>query len=164
MVLLIGFMTVIPAVADGQVDIGLNYPYRFGIKSDNGDFDDVAKYVFLLPDIKLTYFFNEQGIRFGAGARMWTLLLETMAYPVLTLETEINRFVLSGHVGGGAFLYFGIIQGFNTESIFLPEVTVAYKFGERFSVGTGAMFFFAPEVADFDTFAYIGTIFARFTF
>jgi len=164
MALLVGFMVIVPAAADTQVDIGLNIPYYAGIETEDDDFGAALDYAFLVPDVKINYFFNEKGIRLGVGARMFTAILETMAYPIVTVETEIDKLVLSAHVGGGAFLFFGLLNDFATGSFYMPEVTIAYKLGERFSVGTGALLFFAPDAADFNNFAYIGTVFARFTF
>jgi hypothetical protein len=164
LIVLISFLGVSPAAADTQVDIGLNVPYFIGIETEDEDASAVMDYAFLLPDLKVNYFFNENGIRFGAGVRMFTLILETLAYPIVTVEAEFDKLVLSAHAGGGAFLFFGLLNDIAFESIYLPEVTVAYKLGERFSVGTGALLFMAPEVADFNNFAYVGTVFARFTF
>ena len=164
LIVLIGFLGVFPAAADTQVDIGLNIPYIVGIETDDADANEVLDYAFLIPDVKVNYFFNEGGIRLGVGARLFTLILETMAYPILTVEAEFDKLVLSAHAGGGAFLFFGLLNDIAFENIYLPEVTVAYKLGERFSVGTGALLFMAPEVADFSNFAYVGTVFARFTF
>ncbi|MDZ7794284.1 MAG: hypothetical protein U5P10_11525 [Spirochaetia bacterium] len=163
-VILLG--AALPAAADSQVDIGLHIPYYIGVEAadDEGDMGAALDYAFLVPDVKYNYFFNESGIKIGVGARLFTIILETMAYPIVTLETDVGPFTLSSHVGGGVFLFFGLYNDINTGQYYLPEVSVAYRFSESFSVGTGAGFFFAPEAADFNNFAYIGDVFARFTF
>ncbi len=154
----------LPLAADSQVDIGLHIPYYIGIETEDEDAGAALDYAFLVPDLKYNYFFNESGIRVGIGARLFTVILESMAYPIVTVETDIGQFRLSGHVGGGAFLFFGLFNSIETGQIILPEVSVAYRFSESFSIGTGAGFFFAPEVGDFNNFAYVGDVFARFTF
>ena len=156
----------LPAAADSQVDIGLHIPYYIGVEAadDEGDAGAALDYAFLVPDLKYNYFFNEGGVKLGVGARLFTVILESFAYPIVTVETDVGPFVLSGHVGGGAFLFFGLYNDFNTANIYMPEATIAYRFSQSFSVGTGAMLFFAPDTADFDNFAYIGHVFARFTF
>lgn len=156
--------TALPLAADSQVDIGLHIPYHIGIKTEDGDADAALDYAFLVPDLKYNYFFNETGIKLGVGARLFTIILESMVYPIVTLETDVGPFTLSGHVGGGVFLFFGLINDIGTGNYYIPEISVAYRFSESFSVGTGAGFFFAPEAADFNNFAYIGDVFARFTF
>lgn len=154
----------LPLAADSQVDIGLHIPYYIGIETEDEDAGAALDYAFLVPDLKYNYFFNESGIRIGVGARLFTVILESMAYPIVTLETDIGQFRLSGHVGGGVFLFFGLFNDIGTGHYYLPEISVAYRFSESFSIGTGAGFFFAPEAADFNNFAYVGDVFARFTF
>jgi|SRR6056297_2129054 len=161
-VILLG--AALPAAADSQVDIGLHIPYYIGIDTEDEDAGAALDYAFLVPDLKYNYFLNESGIRLGVGVRLFTVILESMVYPIVTVETDIGQFRLSGHVGGGAFLFFGLFNSIETGQIVLPEVSVAYRFSESFSIGTGAGFFFAPEVGDFNNFAYVGDVFARFTF
>jgi len=161
-VILLG--AALPAAADSQVDIGLHIPYYIGIETEDEDAGAALDYAFLVPDLKYNYFLNESGIRLGVGVRLFTVILESMVYPIVTVETDIGQFRLSGHVGGGAFLFFGLFNSIETGQIVLPEVSVAYRFSESFSIGTGAGFFFAPEVGDFNNFAYVGDVFARFTF
>lgn len=158
------FGAALPAAADSQVDIGLHIPYYIGIEAEDEDAGTAFDYAFLVPDLKYNYFFNESGIKLGVGARMFTVILESMAYPIVTLETDIGPFTLSGHVGGGVFLFFGLINDIGTGHYYIPELSVAYRFSESFSIGTGAGFFFAPEAADFNNYAYVGDVFARFTF
>ena len=161
-VILLG--AALPAAADSQVDIGLHIPYYIGIETEDEDAGAALDYAFLVPDLKYNYFLNESGIRLGVGVRLFTVILESMVYPIVTVETDIGQFRLSGHVGGGAFLFFGLFNSIETGQIVLPEVSVAFRFSESFSIGTGAGFFFAPEVGDFNNFAYVGDVFARFTF
>ena len=163
-VILLG--AALPAAADSQVDIGLHIPYYIGVEAedDEDDMGAALDYAFLVPDLKYNYFFNERGIKLGVGTRLFTIILESMAYPIITLETDVGPFTLSGHVGGGVFLFFGLFNDIGTGHYYLPEVSVAYRFSESFSIGTGAGFFFAPEAADISNFAYIGDVFARFTF
>jgi len=161
---LIGFFLIAPVSADSQVDVGIHIPYRIGIESEEEDFDQAIEYAFLVPDLKWNYFFLDDALKVGVGARMFTVILESFVYPIVTVEAEVENFVFSAHAGGFAFLFFGLYNDVQTGSIFLPEVSVAYKFNDWFSLGTGAMFFFAPEAADFNNFAYVGDVFARFTF
>ena len=154
-----------PLAADSQVDIGLHIPYYAGIEVENEeDAGEALEYLFLLPDLKYNYFFTEQGLKAGIGFRMFTLILESIAYPIITLETDLGPFTLSSHIGGGTFLLFGLFNSFEAGHIYIPEITAAYHLTETFSLGTGAMFLFAPQEADLSNFAYIGHVFARFTF
>ena len=157
-----------PLAADSQVDIGLHIPYYTGIEvedgEDQGDTGQALDYLFLIPDLKYNYFFNEKGIKAGLGFRMFTIIVESIAYPIITLETDLGPFTLSSHIGGGAFLFFGLVNHFEAGNIYLPEITAAYRISESFSLGTGAMFLFAPQEAGLSNFAYLGHVFVRFTF
>ena len=157
--------TALPLGADSQVDIGLHVPYHIGLKTDDDSEGDTAlDYVFLVPDLKYNYFFNESGIKLGGGVRLFTIIIESVVYPIVTLESDVGPFTLSGHIGGGIFLLFGVINDIGIGHYYLPELSVAYRFSETFSIGTGAGFFFAPEATDLSNYAYVGDIFARLTF
>jgi hypothetical protein len=153
------------AMADRtQVDIGLNVPYRVGISSEEaGDIGAFVDYAFLLPDVRIQWYWEAGPIKLGPGVRLWTLILESVAYPILSVEAEIGPIVLNANVGGGAFLFFGLYNDLGTGRVLFPEISAAFKLGESFSIGTGAMILFVPELADEEIYPYIGTIFVRFT-
>ena len=96
---------------------------------------------------------------------MWTLVIESAIYPIISLESNLGDFVINANVGGGVFLFFGLYNQFEAAGVFLPELSVAYRLGKkkRFSLGTGVMFVFAPEAVQMDEFAFVGTAFARWT-
>ncbi len=154
------------ASAQSQWDITLNVPYYVGLKTSEGDVGEFSQYMFLLPDVKWNYFFGPEWLHVGAGLRLWTLVIESAIYPIISLESNLGNFVINANVGGGVFLFFGLLNQFEAAGVFLPEISVAYRLGKkkRFSLGAGAMFAFAPEVADMENFAFIGTAFARWTF
>ena len=154
------------ASAQSQWDIGLNIPYYAGIQTDSGDLGTFSEYLVLLPDVRWNYYFGSEAIHFGAGLRLWTLVLESALYPIISVESYLGDFVLNANFGGGAFLFFGLYNHVDFGAVFLPEVSVAYRLGKkkRFSLGTGVLFLIAPEVGDLDEFAFIGTGFARWTF
>lgn len=166
LVLLIGGFAIFPAAADSQVDITLYWPFTGGIESDLGNetFDTLKDYLFIVPFTEYNYFILDNGIKLGLGARMFTLIIESIAYPVLTAEAELSDFVLRGQVGGGAFLFFGLWNSLETEKIIMPELSAAYRLNDWFSVGAGSTFFFAPEATDLDSYIWFGHVFGRFTF
>lgn len=161
LVLLLG--SVMQLQADMQIDIGVNAPYYLGVTTEDDDAGDLLDYLFLFPDVKLNWLYDVGPVRLGGGARLFTVILQSAVYPILTVEADVGPVVLNANVGGGLFLLFGLYTAIETSAVFLPELTAAYRFNDSFSVGTGALFLFAPEVADLSTFAYVGTVFARFT-
>ncbi len=149
--------------AEVQVDIGINVPYYVGVRTDDDDIDEAVRWVFVLPDVKVNWFDEVGPVRIGAGGRLWTLILQSVIYPIVSLEADVGRFVLNTNLGGGLFINFGLYTGMHFAGVFLPEFSAAYRMTDTFSLGTGAMFLFAPEVEDLSSFAYMGTVFGRFT-
>lgn len=154
------------AAADSQWDISINVPYYTGARSSSGDLGVFAGYAFLLPDVKWNYYFGPEWLHFGMGLRLWTLVVESAVYPIISLESNLGNFVLNANLGGGAFLLFGVYNDAIFSTTFLPEFTVAYRLGKKkiFSIGTGVLFLFAPSQASLDNFIFTGTAFARWTF
>ena len=154
------------AFADSQWDIALNVPYHMGIYTDNGDFSSMTDGIYPLPSVEWHWYFGSDILHFGPGLKLWTVVLESALYPVVSVESNLGDFVINASFGGGAFLLFGALTTVDAASIFLPEVSVAYRLGKqkRFSLGAGAIFFIAPGIADTDGFGFIGTALARFTF
>ncbi len=148
-----------------QWDIYLHVPYYIGIHTDNDDLGSSLDYAFLVPEVNWHYYFGSDILHLGIGADLFTLILESMAMPSVAVESFMGPLVLNARVSGGAFLFFGLVNDFTTESLFFPEASVAYRFGEKktFGVGTSIKLMIAPDVADIDNFAYIGTIYARWT-
>ncbi len=160
-VLLLG--SVSQLAADFKVDIGVNIPYYVGVTTDDGDAGDALDWVFLVPDVKFNWLHNLGPVRLGGGLRLWTFIIQSMAYPILTAEVDVGPVTFNANAGGGLFLFFGLYNSIDTAGVFVPELSAAYRFTDSFSVGTGGLFVFAPEVQDLSSFAYVGTVFARFT-
>jgi hypothetical protein len=146
-----------------QTDITLNYMYKFGVNVEGTDYSAFSEYVFLLPEVRMAYYFGNDMIKVGPGVRMITLILESMAYPLVSAEIDLDPFVFNANVGGYGFFFFGLVNQFQTGNIILPEVSAAYKLTDTMRIGTGAILFMAPEVSTKD-YAYIGTIFLRWSF
>ena len=153
------------AFADSQWDIALNVPYYMGVSTDNGDFGSLTDGFYPVPSVEWHHYFGSETLHFGPGLKLWTLIVETAVYPVVTMESVLGDFVLNASIGGGAFLMLGVYSGVPFESLFLPEISVSYRMGKkkRFSLGAGTVFFIAPGVADLDEFGFAGTALARFT-
>ena len=167
-IILIALFLVITgqASAESQWDITLNVPYYVGIESSSGDLSEFSQYLFLIPDVKWHYYFGSEKIHFGMGLRLFTLILETAVYPIISLESNLGNFVINASFGGGLFLFFGLHNAFEADAVFLPELSVAYRLGKRkiFSLGTAGTFVLAPSASSMSDFAFVGTAFARWTF
>jgi len=97
---------------------------------------------------------------------MYSVVVESMIYPVISLESILGDFVIDARFGGGLIFLFGLETQFIADAIFLPELSVAYRLGKKkiFQLGTGATFVVAPITSDIGGFTFIGTAFARWSF
>ena len=163
-VLMFGSLAAGNLAADVQYDIGLNVPVLMGIKTTEGDAQEVLDYVFVIPDLKVHYFWDADPFRIGVGARAFTVILETLFYPMVTAEIDINMFRLTGSFGGGLFVFFGLWNSIETSSVFIPELTAAYMVNDWFHLGLGTSFILAGNNDVFkDTMPYVVYGFGRFS-
>lgn len=164
-IIIITFLSIytFSVAADSQWDISLNVPYYAGIETEVGGIGEFSNYLFLLPEVKWNYYWGSEQFHVGVGMRLFTLLIESAVYPIISLESNVGNFVFNANVGGGIFLLFGVVNSIETSSLIIPDISVAYRFGKKkiFSVGTGATFLISPE---FDGLAFMGTGFVRATF
>jgi hypothetical protein len=88
------------------------------------------------------YQFPVGPVNAGIGVKGYSLLIESVIWPVIYAELDLSPFVINANVGGLGFLWFGIIpdiNGFGTSSVIIPDFHIAYKFGKTFRLGIGAM-------------------------
>ena len=147
------------AAAQSQWDLEISVPYYVGDVS--GDFGEVAEFAFLLPNVKWHYYFGPEWLHIGVGFKLWTLIVESALYPIVSVESVLaERVVLNAGIGGGVVFAFGLLTDFFVENLFFPEFSAAILLGQRriFSVGTGA----TAAMASGDI-VFMGTVFARWT-
>ncbi len=154
-----------PAVADIQVDIGVNVPFLFGVEFADEDAQQWSEYAFVLPDAKVSYFMEFGNLKLGAGLRAFTIILESLVYPTVTAEYDISDVRLSASIGGGAFALIGLYNDIFTGNIWMPEVSAIYRVNEWFGLGVGATGFFIPGEEELveNPFPYAAYALARFT-
>ncbi len=153
------------AAANVQFDIGLNVPFLYGISfQDNDDIQKYSEYAFVIPDLKLNYFWGTDTLRIGAGARAFTAIVETLAIPIVTAELNMNPLRFTASLGGQAFLLFGIYNNIIFENIFVADVNAAYKVNDWFHVGAGATGLFLGDAELFqETIPYTAYAMVRFS-
>ena len=128
-----------------RADVGVDLPWSVGIQlsdglgGENESVDVLSQFVFLLPDIMLSYEADLGFLSIGAGARIFSLILISMAYPIVYAEAEVGPVAIQFNVGGGAFLFFGLVNHFETGRIVTPELSAHFKLGKSFRAGVGVM-------------------------
>ena len=163
-ILLLACAAIVPVAADSQVDIGVDVPVLLGVYYQGQAVGDEPLVHIPLPNLMYNYFWNIGPVKLGLGARIWSLLLVSGAYPILSAEFETDRLILNAHVGGGVFGYVTIfpgVSGIETGRVFLPEVSAAFRFTNWFSMGVAVLGLYIPELTE-SGMGYSVNVFGRF--
>lgn len=168
--LLLLSMFILPAYASAQtsyMDIGVNVPFYWGLGStevSNNDVGAALDYIFPVPDFTYGLMFGRGTVKFGVGARFFSLILESLIYPELLVRADFDPVVLRAGIGGGAFLFFGLYNDLSTSQVWVLEATAAYKLNDWFQLGLGGNLLYIASDSDFLTggYAYAPFVFARF--
>ena len=150
-------LLVIPgAFAQFRIDLAIDIPKAGGFATD-GDTEFISEvseffneYTFPIPEATFAYqySFGSIPLHVGGGLRVFSLILESVAWPIIYAELDLSPIVIHTNVGGLGFLYFGLLNGSTTSSLLMPDIHVAYKFGETFRLGLGAIAFTGIEGLD----------------
>lgn len=150
---LIAVLAVPSAFAQLRLDMGFDIPVRIGLSfnnfSDTESVNILEEYIFLLPEAMFAYQFNLGQVNLGVGLRLYTLILESIAWPMGYAELDFDRVAITASVGGGLYLLFGLYNEAGTGEVIIPELFAGLKLGKarNFKVGAGAMAFLGPELS-----------------
>lgn len=134
-----------PAVAQWRVDLGLNVPAVAGFQATdvatdetfNESADILGTITLLLPEVSFSYYGSLGPVALGGGLRVFTFILQSVAYPYLYAEAELGPIVGSFSLGGLLFPYFGVVNGVGSASVVIPDLSGYVKLGESFRLGGG---------------------------
>jgi hypothetical protein len=152
-----------PLAADAQVDIGVNLPTWIGISYNGENVMEQIPIRLPLPDLMFNYFFEVGDFKLGVGARVWTIILATGAYPIVSAEYETERLLVNANIVGGVFGYVTVapeVSGIETGRVFLPEVSALFRVTDWFAAGVGVLGVLVPELTD--GFGYSVNLIGRF--
>jgi len=150
----------VTAVADVRLDIGFDIPRGIGgvvdgeadISDDTVDFFNT--YIFPFPEAGIYYQQAFGPIRVGGGLRVFTFILESIYWPNAFVEADWWNLTFTLQAGGGIFGLFGLFNTLEAGEVFLPDLSVWYRFGDVFRVGAGALGILVPELTDGMGFVY----------
>lgn len=134
--------------AGSQLDLGINIPVLIGLTVDGKNATEEVPYTIPVPDLMYNYFFEFDRFKVGGGFRVWSVLLLTGAYPIISTELDLSPLILNAHIGGAFFLYTGLASGSTTGQVFLPELSATINLTDWFSLGVGILGIYVPEVSD----------------
>ncbi len=152
-IVMVGIIILIfvPGVfAQIRLDLAIDVPWKIGISSDTdsdfvNDSVDVIDTIGTLPfpeaSLVYQYTFDTIPLHVGGGLRVFSWILISGGWPIVYAEMDLDPVVIHANIGGLGFFYFGLLSGSTTSSILIPDLHIAYKFGETFRLGIGAMAF-----------------------
>ena len=163
-------LMVIPgAFAQFRIDLAIDVPVKIGISvsdleggSTNESIDVLEFGTFPVPEALFAYQTALGPVKVGGGVRVFSLILESIAWPHIYSEIDLSPIVINAGIGGGAFMMFGLYNDVNTASLFIPDMHIAYKFGDTFRLGIGAMGFTGNDIYS-DAFPYMIYLTGRFS-
>ena len=146
----IATLGLVAVSAQVRMDLGIDIPLRISAVVEGSELADGANvpYTLPFPSAGLYYTFGAGPLELGVGARMYSLVLLSALWPNVIAEMDLGRVVLEAQLGGGAFLFFGVLSSTQTGSVFIPDLSAWLKLGKTLRIGGGAMGLFIDELAD----------------
>lgn len=136
--------------AQVRLDLGVDIPLRISAVVEGSEMTgsiDVP-YTLPFPSSGLYYTFGAGPLNLGVGARMYSLILLSALWPNVIAELDLGPGVLQAQLGGGAFMFFGLLSDFQTGAVFIPDLSAWFKLGKTLRLGGGAMGLFIDELAE----------------
>jgi hypothetical protein len=101
---------------------------------------DISQYAVVIPNLQAYFTFGGDMLRFGAGARIYTLLIMNFLYPSLMGELRLGKFDVNLNVGGLAGVLLGLGPTFQTATgpWFTMDLSAGYRLADWFRIGLGA--------------------------
>ncbi|HPE36001.1 MAG TPA: hypothetical protein PK625_02555 [Spirochaetales bacterium] len=150
------------AMAQFRVDVGFDAPMYVGLSSfgETSTGESIAVPSFIpLPFAQGSFQLDLGIIKAGIGIKAYTLIIESLGWPVLWAEMDFDPIVLNLTVGGGAFLYFGALgNGMLDVHFIIPDLSAMFKLGRFTRLGLGVMTFVGSETQDVFPFIAYGAI------
>jgi hypothetical protein len=139
------------SLAFGQFrfEIGANAPVAAGAASIGSStiadiftqIDDFG--IIPIPNLGLFLQANMGFLKIGAGVKVQSLIVYSMAYPAAQVELALGPFVIDASVGGYYFGYYGIgnVYGLEQFDYLIPDISAWIALGKKqtFRLGGGAM-------------------------
>jgi hypothetical protein len=149
-VVVLAALCLVAVPAQVRMDIGVDIPLHISAVVEGSelvDGEDIP-YTLPFPSAGLYYTFGAGPVDIGLGARMYSLILLSAIWPNVIAELELGPAILEAQLGGGAFMFFGLVSSVQTGSVFIPDLSAWFKLGKTLRIGAGAMGLFIDELAD----------------
>lgn len=158
------------AVADVRIDFGFMIPWQLRAQvasldeeSEDLNLDVLSQITILLPEVMVAYQAPVGPLNLGVGLRGFSLIIQSMLWPVVYAEYDFGPAAANLNFGGGAFLFLGLYNDLTTGSWFFPDLSVHAKLGRAFRAGVGVVGVLGSEIPDGVT-PYMIYLSAKFSF
>lgn len=158
------------ASAQWRADIGVDIPWTVGAEfsdafgeTDTDSVNVLSEITLLVPEVFIGYEAQLGLVNVGVGARVFTFIVQSLAYPAAFAEVDLGPLAVNLNLGGGAFLTFGLFNDIASGSVFIPDLSAHLKLGEAFRLGLGAASIASAEADGAITIVYLsGKFVVRF--
>lgn len=149
-VAVIASLGLVTVPAQLRLDMGIDIPLRISAVMEGSELADGGNVPWTLPfpSAGLYYTIGAGPLNLGLGARMYSLILVSALWPNVIAELEVGSAVLAAQLGGGAFMFFGLLSDIQTGSVFIPDLSAWLKVGKTLRVGGGVMGLFIEDLAE----------------
>lgn len=152
MMILLVALVATSAFAQFRADLGVNIPASVGVSvpndfggSDTGSVNILNEITLLFPEAMLAYELGLGPVNVGFGSRLFTLIIQSVAYPAAFAEVDLDPVVVNLNVGGAAFLFFGLWNSLEAGALLIPDLSAYLKLGKSFRIGAGVTTFLGAE-------------------
>ena len=152
-----------------RLDLAIEVPKAAGFNADSGNelfdgsVDFFSQYTLPIPSAMAAYQFSLGPIHTGIGLKAYSAILLSLAWPYAYAELDLSPIVINVGIGGGAFMVFGMVNTINTANVFMPDFHIAYKFGDTFRLGIGAVGITGELFDSSGAFPYVFFLTGRFS-
>jgi len=155
-VLLAAFIAVLafPAFSQVRLDLGVVIPmniYAVGqgeIQSSSEVGDFLKGHWFPFPEAGLYYQFSVGPLKLAPGIRVYTFILESVLWPNLMAEIQLDPVFIQAQLGGLLFVFFGLVNDAQYGEVFFPDLSIWIGLGKerRFRLGGGVLGMYLPDL------------------
>jgi hypothetical protein len=116
---------------------------------------NISQYAVVIPNIQAYFMFGGDMLKFGAGARVYTVLVMNFLYPSLVAELKLGKFDVNLNVGGLAGVLLGLGPTFQTATgpWFTMDLSAGYRLTDWFRIGAGAFAFAHTDYPEYFPYA-----------
>jgi len=121
--------------------LGLSPALEAELEGTGGAFEgiDISKFAIIVPNIQAYYTFGPSLIKFGVGARLYTVLFANFLYPSIMGEVRLGNFDVNLNLGGlaGFVAVWGGYFDWATGPWATFDLSAGYRFTNWFRAGVG---------------------------